>query len=325
MKKVLAIFLLVAGSPGLCSAQVMGNVGFGQAGDTKRPEQSERASRELASGEIPPTATSQFVDANVLMNVKADEYVAVFGVTQEGRDLVECGQKLDARIKTFSSSLQQLGIAPNDTFVDFIAQTRIYEFEVTNDVAKEKLAGFEVKKNVSIHYRDKTLLERMVLAAAGVEIFDLIKVDYLVKDAPAVQKRLMEEAARVIKEKTARYERLLGLRVRPPLQVYAEKFNVYYPVELYDSYVAQEAENVNAGYFRQKYVIQGARKSRTFYFDPLSARSFDVVVNSTVLEPVVQFTLYLKVKYEIDAVKKPARVVRVKPGRAGGAAAHARR
>ena len=39
-------------------------------------------------------------------------------------------------------------------FVDFVAQNRIYGFEVQGDIAREKPVGFELKKNVSIHYKD---------------------------------------------------------------------------------------------------------------------------------------------------------------------------
>src|SRR5262249_3874026 len=102
-----------------------------------------------------------------------------------------------------------------------------------------------------------------------------------------------------IKQKAARYQRLLGIRLLPPAQVYAEKPSLYFPTELYDSYAAYESEDVNAGYYRQKYVMQGARKSRTFFFNALTASSFDSVINPVVIEPMVQSTLYLKVKYEI--------------------------
>jgi hypothetical protein len=51
---------------------------------------------------------------------------------------------------------------------------------------------------------------------------------------------------------------------------------------------------------RQKYAVQSARKSRTFFFNALDADGFDQVINPVVIEPVVQFTLFLKVKYEIN-------------------------
>jgi hypothetical protein len=46
--------------------------------------------------------------------------------------------------------------------------------------------------------------------------------------------------------------------------------------------------------------VQSLRKSRTFYYNPLTADGFDRVIEPVVLEPAVQFTLYLKLKYEIE-------------------------
>ena len=59
---------------------------------------------------MPPSATSTFVEANVLMNVLADEYVAVFGIAQEGESIAECSQKMDTTIKQLTDELKKLGI-----------------------------------------------------------------------------------------------------------------------------------------------------------------------------------------------------------------------
>jgi hypothetical protein len=113
----------------------------------------------------------------------------------------------------------------------------------------------------------------------------------------------MEEAARVIKQKTSRYEKLLGIKLQPPAQVYAERPAVHYPTQMYDSYTAYESEQIGSASFRQKYTTQAARKSRTFFFNGLDADGFDDVINPVVVEPAVQFTLYLKVKYEVEQIK----------------------
>lgn len=302
MRLSFLLAVLLIGSASLCFAQASGNVGYGQAGGNTKAKQNERNKRVLAQAELPP-AGSMFIEASVLMNVKADEYVAVFGIAQEGATVAECNQKMDATVNAFSGELRQLGIAPEDFFVDFATQTKIYGYQVTGSIAKERLVGFELKKNISIHYRAKLLLDKLIIAASRAKIFDLIKVDYLVKDTAAVQDRLMEEAARIIKLKAARYEKLLGLKLQPLPQVYAEKPSVYFPAEMYDSYTAQESEEMSSDSDRQKYTIQGARKSRTFFFNPLNADGFDSVINPVVIEPVVQFTLYLKVKYELGQSK----------------------
>jgi uncharacterized protein YggE len=229
--------------------------------------------------------------------------VAVFAVAQEGATVAECSQKMEAVIASFSAAVDRLGVAEEDRYVDFIAQNKIYGFEVAEDIAREKLTGFELKKNVSILYQDPALLDKLVAAAAQSQIFDLVKVDYVIADSARVQERLMEEAARMLKQKASRYEKLLGLKLRGPVQVYAERPSVYFPTELYDAYTAAETEDIASGFFRQRYTVQSARKSRTFFFHGLDADGFDTVINPVVTQPVVQFTLHLKVRYEVQRAK----------------------
>ncbi len=295
-----AVFLLATGRS---HAQVSGNANFGQAGGRGPAEQREHAKHVIANGDHPPSATSMFVEANILMNVRADQYVAVFAVGHEGETLAECARKMDATVKSFTDEIRALGIAGTDIFVDFIAQHKIYGFDVTGNIAKEKLVGFELKKNVSIRYTDPSRLDKLTSAAAQSQVFDLVKVDYIVNDLNKVQDKLTEEAARVLKQKTSRYQKLLGITLLPPMQIYVEKFAIHYPTELYDNDTAAESESMsNAGY-RQNYTTQLARKNRTFYFNGLDADGFDDVITPAYNEPVVQCTLYLKVKYEVEQSK----------------------
>jgi uncharacterized protein YggE len=302
--RVVTLVLIVAACACACFAQASGNVGYSQVGGRARAEAAERAKRVPVQGDAPPTATSMFIEASVLVNVKADEYVAVFGVSQECTTVSECNQKMDATVASFTASLKTLGVGADDVFVDFAAQNKIYGYQVTGTLAKENLIGFELKKNVAVHYRDKSLLDRLVVAASRSQIYDLIKVDYVVRDTAAVENRLMEEAAGVVKRKAARYENLFGIKLLAPAQIYSEKPSIYYPTEMYDSYTAFESEEIDADYYRQKYTVQGARKGRTFFFNALDANGFDLVINPVVIEPVVQFTLYLKVKYDIEQPKR---------------------
>jgi uncharacterized protein YggE len=290
----LACMGLISGNS---SAQTSGNNGYAQNGGVARAEQSERNQRVITTQDLPPTNTSMFVDADVLMNVKADEFVAVFGISQEGGSVQECNEKMDAVIKGFTDALKALHVRESDIFVDFITQPKIYEYDLAGDVAREKLAGFELKKNISIHYADRGLLDKLVAAAAKDQIYDLVKVDYVVKDINAVQSMMMDEASAVIKQKVARYEKLLGIKVEPLAQVYAERPAIHYPTQMYDSYTAAESESIARP--PQRYTIQQARKGKTFFFNGLDDSGFDKVINPVILEPVVQFTLYLKVKYEV--------------------------
>lgn len=293
----------------LCAAahaQVGGGQVYDQSQSRGNPEAAQRAMKTIGKDDMPPTATSMFLDASVLINVPPDRFVALFGIAQEGATIEECNRKMDDLTGKFIKALVSLGIHEDETALDFVAQNRIYGFDINGDVAKEKLAGFELKKNVAISYEDKSRLDLMIEEAAKLGIYDLIKVDYIVENTARVQTRLMEEAAKVIQRKSSTNQRLLGVKVGAPAQVFAERYGAYYPIDQYDSYIAAESEEVSGNFYRQRFTIQDARKSRTFYFNALDGRGFDQVINPVVTEPVVQFTVYLKVKYPIlQASVKP--------------------
>jgi uncharacterized protein YggE len=289
------IFLASTHSP----AQTSGNIGYEQAGGKARAEQTERNLRVLSKDDLPPTATSMFVDADVLMNVKADEFVAVFALSQEGATVEEASQKMDAVVKEFTAALKALHVRDSDIYVDFVTQPKIYGYDIADNVAKERLTGFEQKKNVSVHYTDRDLLDKLVLVAAKSQIYDLIKVDYVVKDIGAVQDKLMVEASAIVKQKVAQDEKLLGIKTEPPAEIYAQRSAIHYPTVLYDSYTAAESESIARPANIQRFTVQQARKGKTFFFNGLDGNGFDKVINPVILEPVVQFTLYLKVKYEV--------------------------
>jgi uncharacterized protein YggE len=266
-------------------------------GDNKRPKNSGVALGNLYSVEPKDSIVSTYLEANTMINAKADEYVAIFGLSQEGPTLADCNTRVDSQIKEFTAGLEALGISRNDIFVDFIAQNRIYDYTTSGSTAREKPAGFELKKNVAVHYKDKTLLERLQATAAKASIFDLIKVDYLVSDLGAIRARLLEEAMKVIKKKEAEYNKLLDAKLKA-VAVYQEKYSKFSPSEMYSSYVAYETGSIDSG--RDMRIVD-KRKSRTFYFDPLDPGEFDSVINPVVVEPVVQFTLFLKVKYQVQS------------------------
>lgn len=77
------------------------------------------------------------------------------------------------------------------------------------------------------------------------------------------------------------------------------------------SYQAAEGETMDPGWFHpERYLVHQARKMRTFYYNPLSGKGFDKVIDPVVTEPVVQFTLYLRLRYTSgsdDRYTRPAR------------------
>jgi uncharacterized protein YggE len=297
--------LIVVGLTGVGRGQMGGGALFGQGGGKARAQQAERARRNLNREAMPPSPTTAFLEASVLMNVPADEYVAVFGLSTEGPTAEACREAMGELVSKLAEAVRGLGIGEGATNVDFVAQNRSYGFAFEGDVAREKVAGIELKETFSVRFEDRALLDRLLVAAARLGIHDLIKVDYVVKDVGAVEDRLMEEAARVIARKRERHQRLLGVVYEGPPQVYAEQYAAYYPTDMYESYVAAETEEISTDAIREKYTVQRARKSRTFHYSGLDADGFDAVIHPAPLEPRVQFTLHLKVKHEIARAPAP--------------------
>ena len=302
MNKTLFLSLLLTLSAQTAFAQIGGGAATtGSAsvyGSESSPVEVERSKRQITSAEQKNDGTATFIEASILMNVKADEYIAVFGVMEEGKTSAEANAKMATTLAGFKAALKPLGVKDDEIFVDFVTQNKIYGYQLTDTVAKEELEGFERKKNVSIRFKDKTLIDPLVVVAAQSQIFDLIKVDYIVKDLAVIQARLQAQTAAIIKQKRERYQNALGIKLSPPNQLVVDKPGFYFPVEQYDSYTAAESQSLNTSYDRSRHTVQGARKSRTSYFNPLNGNGFDVVINPVVLEPVVQITTYMKVKCE---------------------------
>lgn len=294
MKTVAAILVsLILFSVSLC-AQEAGNRAYG----TARRKPIVNPGVLTAPG---PDGKSllYFVEANVLLNLKADSYTAVFGVVQEAATAAESNAKTDAAISQFTAELERLGIKRGDTFVDFITQNKIYDYSTNGSTTTEKFSGFETKKNIAVRYRDRDLLDKILSAATKASIFDLIEVDYTISDISGAHAKLYDEAVRVVKQKESSYANAFGVRLAPT-NVANEKYDSFYPSELYSNYQAYEAGNTYGDYNNR--VIQ-ARKTRTFFYTPLNASDFDSVINPLGIEPMVQFTLYLKMQFDLGLRK----------------------
>jgi uncharacterized protein YggE len=234
-----------------------------------------------------------YVEAYVLMNVKPDAFVAVFGVAQEGPTALESNRKVDKLVADLSAAVQALGVRASDVYVDFITQNPVYDYQVSGRTAREALTGFQTKKTIAVRYTDRAVLERMVAAAAALGIYDLVKVDYVVADMGPVRERLFEEAAKVVVRKQATYGRLLGVALKTR-GVAEERYASFAPDELYKTYTAYEAGSVDTNRSSTRVVDQ--RKASSSYYDPVTSANFDAVVNPAGIEPTVQCTLFLKVR-----------------------------
>jgi uncharacterized protein YggE len=290
MKKCVLLFLsLFAVVP--ASGQESGNRIYGNNGYYQQKRQTN-------IGMLGNSNEGYAIEARVLTNLKPDAFVAVFGVNDEGSNAAASNEKVNAKIANLIKRIKPLGIDSGNVFTDFITQNRVYDYTVSGTQATENLTGFETRKTVAIRYKSRELFEQIVSAAAESRIFDLIKVDYIVSDFNSVRTGLFEAAVKVLKSKEQKYASALG--VSPgAVGLSIEQYNVTYPAEAYQRYQAYETGDASV-HNRQgasSRVVQ--RKSFTFFYEPLEGSSFDSVLTPLGLEPMVQFSIYLRMQYQV--------------------------
>jgi uncharacterized protein YggE len=293
MKNALVVLCLLFFVNSICFAQESGNRIYGNQGYSQQAKRNPT----FGSGNLMNNGNFQ-IEATVLMNLKPDSFVAVFGVAQEAKDADESNNKLNARIEDFLRSLNGLGIAKTDTYIDFITQNKVYDFEIKGDVAEQVLAGFETKKTVAVKYKSRDLFEKILSAATKAQIYDLIKVDYIVSDFDTVRTKLFDEAVKIIKQKEARYKNSFEMLLKP-VALAVEKYDAFYPAEKYEGYQGFESGAARTTDYRNVRTTITLRKSSTFFYEPVDGTKFDKVLNPIGIEPTVQFTVYLQAWYRM--------------------------
>jgi len=244
------------------------------------------------------TDSTFIIPASVAINVIADQYVVTFSTVEQADDVWNCNAKIDKRINAFKSELNKMGINETDVFVDMTTQNKIYDYKVDSNYAEQYIKGFELQKNIIIRFAPVSKLDEIVIAASNHEIYDLVKVDYIVSDLQAVYAKLFEAATKVIDQKKTLYTGATHTTLSPSSSIYGEKMYSFYPGQLYKSYKAYESSDVY-GSSLNNYVIKDLRKSTTFYYDAINYSGFDNVINPAVTEPAVEFALTLQMQYKI--------------------------
>src|ERR1044072_416367 len=123
MKKAFLVFSILFFVSMVSFAQERSNASTYGNTETK----ATLATGDLSSIESTKDVTDvYFLEATVLMNVRADEYVASFGVQGDGKTSLESEQSVDSKIDALKSKLSVIGLS--ETFTDFINQAPYYEY-----------------------------------------------------------------------------------------------------------------------------------------------------------------------------------------------------
>ena len=171
MKRVLLLIALsscVLSCVSAVFAQEGGNRIYGNRGYYNQ----QRRQPQTNTGNLNPHQSGWAIEASILTNLKPDAFVVVFGINQEALVAGASNEKVNAKVAEFTKAIAPIGVGADDIFVDFITQTRVYDYKVEGTRATENFTGFETKKTIAVRYRRRDQFERIVTAAANLQIFD---------------------------------------------------------------------------------------------------------------------------------------------------------
>jgi hypothetical protein len=308
---VLALFF-VLGAPCLMG-QAEGNYKYSSNPAPKNNLYYDNVGGALSSG---PTSNAVItgnnevvVKVNGLMNVLADNYVAVFNVLQVGDKIESTNEMMNTRLAVFKGALRQAGIDTADIHVDMISFVPRFDIEVETKVFtknnNEVPAGFELQKNVMVRYRKSTQLDAVIGAAARAEIYDLVKVDYFIPSLQKSYDTLQLACLNEVKSRVKNFE-LIGFKLDTLRKVMAEDFYSTFPGERYSSYKAFARTSLPAARRNGSPAkLNEADKTTSRFYGPIEYNRYDLVINPVVIEPMVQLSYSVTVKYLINEPVQP--------------------
>ena len=246
------------------------------------------------------------ISINALSNQRASSYTAIFSVLQFGETAEQTNKILEGRLNPFISELKSLGIVDSNIYVDMVNFLPKYEFDVSKKIFSKKTytevpVGFELQKNVHIRYTDPGILDKIVTAAAKQEIYDIVKVDYFVKDPSTFYKQLREvtfDYANQIKEE---YKKI-GMELDSATLHTGENAWVAYPINRYESYQAFTSARPTTN-DKGSAVWNMADKPTARFYNAVPANDYDIVINPEILEPAVQFSYNLILRFTLKPEK----------------------
>lgn len=300
---LLVFFLLFFFSSSVCLAQNRANYNYSNSEAANSIYGSEKTpTQELPQATI-LNNSMQELEATVLMNVTADEYVAMFHIEQKGKKLKEVQENMDKRIADFQKGLLELGIKEDEMIIDFLSLVPEYEYDIEKKLFSrtynEVPVGFELKKNVHIRFKDPKILDKIIAKAAENEIYDLSKVEYFIKDTDVLYQKLRKKAFEIITKKEKIYDSL-NIKLSKAEKIADENFQTFFPFDRYRSYSAVSKGKTS---FSKNSKVNDENRTPSAFYEKLDYDRIECIINPTILEPAVQLFFTLKVRYTLPQEK----------------------
>ncbi|GAA5098015.1 hypothetical protein GCM10023210_33700 [Chryseobacterium ginsengisoli] len=278
----------------LSFSQVSGNINY--------RNQTQYADNNISIAT--PVLNENVISVKGLANVKSDQYVAIFSITQIGESAEEVNELMDKRINT---SLVQIKLNKAvETYVDMISFVPVYQYNVEKKLFSKKTynelpAGFELKKNLHIKFTNPSQLNDFISILSKNEIYDLVRVDYFSSTIENIRKELMNKAKVALQEKVKNFETILGESFTAATKNISDGYRITLPTEMYKSY---EAYNSSSLALNKIANVNQVNKATTSYYQPVLDKEFDFVINPVIHEPVIQVMYEIKLTINREKEKK---------------------
>lgn len=309
LKRVLLLVSIILLNIEICFAQASGNINYGV--NPSVPNYNHSTKIPSAQMNLPFQAQDDMIfTINGLYNCKADSYLAIFSVTQVGKTQKEVNQLIAGKIDSITAGIKRKG-KKVEIHVDMISFVPVYEYVVEKKLFSKKTyneipKGFELKKNIHFQFSDPELINFLVETCSEQEIYDLVRVDYVVMDMELKKEEMILKAKKALDKKINRYKGLMSLDYANKRRMATDGFEVHYPVEQYSSYQAYCSNSINV---KPGANVNTIGKATSSFYMPKLNKNYDIVINPAILEPVVQIEYQLKVRlYPKPKEEKPKEV-----------------
>lgn len=238
------------------------------------------------------------IDVKALHNAVASSYTAVFNINQIGETSEKTYELMSERIQKVKSELLSKGILEKDIVIDVISFVPVYETVVEKKLFSKKYhevpKGFELQQNIHIKFTKTNQFEAILSACSKNEIYNLVKVDYYIEDLQEIYKNLRASVLQELKAKQLYYKDI-GFDLAEYDKTVAGTKYCYFPRDFYKNYQAFNSVSFEA--LKKSKGVLEAKKQISYYYDPISFKDYDIVVNPSIVEPVIQIGIELKLQY----------------------------
>ena len=248
------------------------------------------------------TDSTMVISTKILMNKTADYYMLTIGVNQEAKNVNLCNQSINGRIQKIITGLKEMGIEEKDVYIDFITQTKIYDYETTTNTSKQYESGFEIKKNLIIKLNSLDKLNGIISLSAAQKIYDIVNLEYINDDINTTYEKMFDEALLIIESRKKKYVKVGSYSLTGTKRLVSDNFFSLYPKTQYKKFEAFESSNVSVHNrnYSQQYISKEARKHKTFYYDGSPISGFDKVINPSSPVVGIQYVLTISMIYKLN-------------------------